>query len=261
MKLKKVLIVAVLSTVAFTSCQDNNRRDGENERVEMDRLEADREAEMRANEQRLDRESNSITARIEDNRELSTFSQGMNNAQVSNSYRQEEGPFTIFAPANSAYEQLDQTERDQMMDVQNRDRNNASMHYLMVEGRVTEDQLRQEIQNANGNYTLTTLQGEDLTATMEGEDIVLRDGSGNQARITQSDTDASNGVVHVIDGVLKPQDPNRNEAASRMRNNNNINNTGDNTNLNNNNNLNTSTNIDNRNNTGTGTNNDQRDNQ
>lgn len=219
MKLRNVMIAAVFSMVAFTSCQDNDRRNAEEaERIEMDRLEAEREAEMRVNEERLDREANSITSRIEDNRELSTFSQGMNSAEISDDYREDEGPYTVFAPVNSAYEKLDQEQRDAMMDVQNRDRNNATLHYLMVEGELTEDQLRQEVQNANGSYTLTTMQGEDLIVTLEGDNIVLKDGAGNTARITDSDPDASNGIIYVIDSYLMPKDPTRNEAANRGNN-------------------------------------------
>ncbi len=35
--------------------------------------------------------------------------------------------------------------------------------------------------------------------------VVLRDAAGNTANVIQTDVDASNGVVHVIDGVLMPQ--------------------------------------------------------
>lgn len=229
MRLGKLIIVAILSMVTLGSCQDNDRRNvEENERVEMDRIEAEREAEMRADQQRLDRESNSITARIEDNRELSTFSQGMTDARVSKNFRQDEGPYTVFAPSDEAYNNLSPEERNQVMDTQNTDRSSATMSYLIVEGRMTKDQLRQQIEGANGNYTLNTMQGEEITASMDGDDIVLKDASGNTARITDTDTEASNGIIHVIDDVLRPQDPSTNEAADRyMQNNQN------NTNLNN----------------------------
>ena len=54
-------------------------------------------------------------------------------------------------------------------------------------------------------YTLTTVNGAELTAMMDGDNVVLRDAAGNTATVTMTDIDASNGVVHVIDTVLMPQ--------------------------------------------------------
>ena len=144
------------------------------------------------------------------------------------SQMQGQGTYTIFAPSNSAYESLSETERNQMNSntPENRDRNVASINYLMVEERLTEDNLRQQIQSNNGTYTIRTMQGENITATLENNQIVLKDAAGNQARITQTDSTASDGVVHVIDGVLRPKDPTKNAAASRMSNNANTQGTG-----------------------------------
>ena len=54
-------------------------------------------------------------------------------------------------------------------------------------------------------YTLTTVNGAELTAMLEGGNVVLRDATGNTATVTQTDIDASNGVIHVIDTVLMPE--------------------------------------------------------
>lgn len=217
MKLRKFLIVAVLSAFAFTSCQDNDKK-AEEERLEMERMEAEREAEMLEQEEQREWEANSIAARVEENPDLSTFRQGMDNAQAMVVYKSEEGPFTVFAPANSAFEKVPQAQRDEMMNPQNRDKTNASMSYLVVQGELTSDQLKQQIQNNKGSYKLKTLQGEDLTASLEGDVIVLKGASGKSAKVTQADMDASNGVIHVIDMVLLPKDPTRNDASSMMQN-------------------------------------------
>lgn len=235
MRRGKLIIIAILSMVVFGACQDNEKRDVEvNERVEVDRLEEAREAELTGEQQRLDMESNSITARIEDNMELSTFSQGMTDAQVSENFREDEGPYTVFAPSDDAYTNLSPEQRNEVMNTQDQGRNSATLSYLIVEGRMTKDQLRQQIESANGNYTLNTMQGEEITAALDGNDIVLRDGAGNEARITETDTEASNGIIHVIDNVLRPQDPTQNQAAQTYiqnqtnRDNTNMNNTGNN---------------------------------
>jgi len=312
MKLKKLLIVAILSGFAFTACKnDRGVDDVDDDIVEMDRIEREREAEM-ANQRRLDAE-NSVTARIGRNQNLSTFNEEMNRTQVAQSFNRNRTSatgttgqtgsttgqtgtnnqtgtttgqtgtttgqtgtttgqtgtttgqtgtttgqtgmtgqtgqgYTIFAPSNDAYAGLTDAQRKEMSDSQNRDRNTASLNYLMVEQRLTEDQLRQEIQNANGTYNIRNMQGENITDTLEGNQVVLRDASGNQARIIESDTEASDGIVYVIDKVLRPKDPSQNAAATRTG----TNNTNTNTNTNNNRdntNTNTGTNT-NRNNTG-----------
>ena len=49
-----------------------------------------------------------------------------------------------------------------------------------------------------------TVNGADLTVSVEDGTVVLEDGQGNEAMVTQTDIEASNGVIHVIDAVLLP---------------------------------------------------------
>ncbi|HSP82234.1 MAG TPA: fasciclin domain-containing protein [Gillisia sp.] len=228
MKLKKVLIIAILSGLAFTSCKDKDRETDDDDRMEMERMDAEREreAEMRAEQQRLDRENN-VTARIQRNQNLTTFNEGWNRNRMSQNL---EGAwttsdtattrtsgtttaYTIFAPSNDAYAALTAAQRTQWQDTVRMDRNTASMNYLLVNQRVTAEQLKQQIQSGNGKYTIKTMQGENITASMEGDNIILTDAAGNKARVIESDNEGSNGVIHIIDKVLWPKDPTKNEAA------------------------------------------------
>jgi uncharacterized surface protein with fasciclin (FAS1) repeats len=59
----------------------------------------------------------------------------------------------------------------------------------------------------NGKAVLATMGGETLTATKDGDAIVLTDSAGGTATITQADQKLSNGVVHHVDGVLAPPQP------------------------------------------------------
>ncbi len=232
MKLRKVLLVAILSGIAFTSCKDNKTDNDVDDRMEMERMEADREAEMRADRERLDRENN-VTARLQRNQNLTTFNEGWNRNQISQNLEGARTPgdtttaratgttqatqrsYTIFAPSNEAYASLTEAQRTQMQDTQRRDRNVASMNYLMVNQRVTAEQLKQQIQSGNGKYAIKTMQGENITATLEGGNIILTDAAGNKARVIESDNEGSNAVIHVIDKVLWPKDPTKNEAGTR----------------------------------------------
>ena len=67
------------------------------------------------------------------------------------------------------------------------------------------ERLLQAIQDAGADgYTITTVNGGTLTAMMDGDNVVLRDAAGNTATVTQTDVEASNGVIHAIDTVLMP---------------------------------------------------------
>ena len=79
------------------------------------------------------------------------------------------------------------------------------MTYHVVEGETMAAALTAAIEGAGEEgYTLTTVNGAELTAMMQDGNVVLTDAAGNTATVTQTDIDASNGVVHVIDTVLMP---------------------------------------------------------
>lgn len=63
--------------------------------------------------------------------------------------------------------------------------------------------------------TVTTVLGEDLTVEVDGDTVYLVDGTGNRVTVTATDVDASNGVIHVIDGVLMPSSDGMSDGDSR----------------------------------------------
>ena len=76
--------------------------------------------------------------------------------------------------------------------------------YHVLAGKVTAEELGKEIKAGNGSATLKTVNGEKLTAKMDGDDVVLTDAKGGMAKVTTADVMQSNGVIHVIDTVLMP---------------------------------------------------------
>jgi len=76
--------------------------------------------------------------------------------------------------------------------------------YHVVAGKVDSKALAKMIKAGNGTATLKTVAGGTLTAKMDGMDIVLTDAKGGTAKVTIADVYQSNGVIHVIDGVLLP---------------------------------------------------------
>jgi uncharacterized surface protein with fasciclin (FAS1) repeats len=75
----------------------------------------------------------------------------------------------------------------------------------VVSGNLDESAVVAAIKSGKGKAVLTTVSGGKITASMEKEKVKLTDESGNSAFVTAADLKGSNGVVHVIDGVLMPK--------------------------------------------------------
>ena len=114
------------------------------------------------------------------------------------------GPFTVFAPTNDAFAKLPAGTVDTLVKPENKKELTSILTYHVVAGKVDSRKLAQEIKSGGGSATLKTVNGESLTAIMDGSDIVLKDAKGGTAKVTIADVYQSNGVIHVIDAVLLP---------------------------------------------------------
>lgn len=103
-----------------------------------------------------------------------------------------DGPFTVFAPTNAAFEAASATIE--------------SLTAQQVEEVLLYHVAAQEILSGNlpapgGQTTVTTAQGEDITVNVDNSGNVTLNGSVN---VIDVDRQGTNGVIHVIDGVLVP---------------------------------------------------------
>jgi len=201
MKTKFLLILLAAFAFSFTSCEDTKKK--EEEKAQMEQEEAERQAEMEAEEERMEMESNSIAAKAMATDSLSTLVSALQNAELATTFTEDEGPYTVFAPTNSAFEKVDKATLDELMKSENKDKLATVLKYHVVDDEITASDLSQMIEDAeNGEATFSTMEGAELTAMMDGENIVLKDGNGNTAKIIATDIEASNGMVHLIDGVV-----------------------------------------------------------
>ena len=220
-----IVVFSAFALISLSSCNDNDRK-ADNDQMLNDSIKMAEENRME--QERMERENSSVFAMVQEDTVLTTFSENLESNELSQNFIEDEGPYTIFAPSNVAYEELPAEERDSYNDPLNMEENNARLYYLVVDDEITASELRSEAEANDGTYTLTTMQGEDLTVTLEGDAVVLTDASGNKATIVETDIDATNGVVHVIDAVLVPSDVSTNAAGNMNRdtNTNNRNTTG-----------------------------------
>ncbi len=114
------------------------------------------------------------------------------------------GPFTVFAPVNDAFAALPAGTVETLLRPENSDQLRSVLTYHVVPGRVNAARLTQLIRRGGGHARLKTVQGGTLVARARNGGIEITDAKGRRTRVTQADLGATNGVIHVTDGVFLP---------------------------------------------------------
>ncbi|HVF82682.1 MAG TPA: fasciclin domain-containing protein [Sphingomicrobium sp.] len=114
------------------------------------------------------------------------------------------GPFTVFAPTNSAFAALPAGTVETLLQPANLQTLQTVLKYHVVPGRLTAADLMAQVRAGGGSARLTTAAGGVLTARMQGDALVLVDAKGGTATVTQADVFQSNGVIHVTNAVSLP---------------------------------------------------------
>jgi uncharacterized surface protein with fasciclin (FAS1) repeats len=114
------------------------------------------------------------------------------------------GPFTVFAPTNDAFAKLPAGTVDTLLKPENKATLVKILTYHVLPGKYTAAKLKKEVTKNGGTAMIKTVQGDNLTFTMDGADLVVKDEKGATAHITTANVMQSNGVIHVIDSVLQP---------------------------------------------------------
>ena len=114
------------------------------------------------------------------------------------------GPFTVFAPTDTAFAKLPDGTVASLVKPANKGTLTSILTYHAVAGKVTSADLIKLINAHGGEATITTVSGGELTARLSGDKIVITDAAGRATAVTTADVMTSNGVVHVTDGVFLP---------------------------------------------------------
>lgn len=115
------------------------------------------------------------------------------------------GPFTVFAPTNSAFDKLPAGTVDTLLKPENKGMLTNILTYHVVSGRFDSKAIMAKIKAGKGKAWLKAVNGGTLTAWMDGNSLILADEKGGQSRVTIADVYQSNGVIHVVDSVLLPK--------------------------------------------------------
>lgn len=147
---------------------------------------------------------NSITYSTKNSSEHTTLSEAVTAADLDDILGSD-GPFTVFAPSDQAFKKLSPEKVEELLLPHNKSKLQSLITYHMIAGHLSASKILKAMCRGAGTATFTTVQGNKLTATMEGIDIVLTDSFGNKAKITTADANQCNGVIHVIDSVILPK--------------------------------------------------------
>lgn len=115
-----------------------------------------------------------------------------------------EGPYTVFAPTNDAFAALPAGTVDTLLKPENKEKLQKILSYHVLPGKATAEVVTEMTQKGGGHAKVTTVQGEELTLKVDGDKVTVTDAKGNSATVIKADIMNSNGVVHVINGVLMP---------------------------------------------------------
>jgi uncharacterized surface protein with fasciclin (FAS1) repeats len=117
---------------------------------------------------------------------------------------QSPGPFTVFAPTNEAFKKLPAGTVDTLLKPENKDKLKAVLTYHVVAGKMSAKDLADAVEKGGGKAMLKTVEGADLTVTKAGDGLIITDAKGDKSKVTISNVNQSNGVIHVVDTVLLP---------------------------------------------------------
>ena len=118
---------------------------------------------------------------------------------------QSAGPFTVFAPTNAAFAKLPAGTVETLLKEENKAVLTSVLTYHVIPGKINSSTLVKLIKKNGGKFTAKTVQGGELSFSMKGKNIVLKDEKGGMSMVTIKDVNQSNGVIHVIDTVVLPK--------------------------------------------------------
>lgn len=139
-----------------------------------------------------------IAATLEGDRAFGTLEQVLDNAALGDVLAGT-GPYTVFAPSDAAFTATAGDLGDEAMKAQAA----AMLRAHIVPGALTRADILAAIAGKEGgSVEMRTMANSLLTFTREGETVIVSGDNGARARLTGSETLASNGVVQPVDGLL-----------------------------------------------------------
>lgn len=114
------------------------------------------------------------------------------------------GPFTVFAPNNAAFEKLGKEALGDLLKAENISKLKSILTYHVIAGNADSIAITTAIENGGGKAEFKTISGKLLIASVKEGHVYLTDENGNFVKVTKTDAQQTNGVIHTIDDVVIP---------------------------------------------------------
>lgn len=114
-----------------------------------------------------------------------------------------DGPFTVFAPDNAAFDRLPDGTVASLLEPKAKSDLSNILTYHVVSGSLDSEDVTKAL-SATGSATVTALNGKKFTVRKRGDSLFIEDGQGQLSKLTAFDIKGTNGVIHVIDTVILP---------------------------------------------------------
>jgi uncharacterized surface protein with fasciclin (FAS1) repeats len=116
-----------------------------------------------------------------------------------------EGPFTVLAPVNAAFEALPAGTVETLLKPENKETLSTILACHVIPARALAADIIGMVEDDGGEHIVDTVGGCKLTLKAEDGKVTVTDENGTVANVTIADVIQSNGVIHVIDAVLTPK--------------------------------------------------------
>ncbi len=116
-----------------------------------------------------------------------------------------EGPFTVLAPVNAAFDALPAGTVDNLLKPENKETLTKILTCHVIPAKALAADITKMVADDGGTHEVTTVGGCKLQLKADGGKVTITDEAGGVANVTIADVIQSNGVIHVIDKVLLPK--------------------------------------------------------
>ncbi|MEL6955055.1 MAG: fasciclin domain-containing protein [Pseudomonadota bacterium] len=165
---------------------------------------ADANVDRDADGGEVELDGNAITDIAAGDARFSTLVTALQAANLTDTLDNTNVEYTVFAPTNQAFTNLPEGVLVDLLQPEKQQQLQTVLTYYVVPGKLMAADLAEAIRQNGGSLSVDTVVEEDLMATIEDGMVVLTDTAGNTARVIDTDIEASNGVIHVIDTVVLP---------------------------------------------------------
>jgi uncharacterized surface protein with fasciclin (FAS1) repeats len=194
--MKKIyyLLSVLVLLVVFNGCKNANNTDAS----------LPEKKEKKVLTQKEKKQISSVMTQAMMNQDVKTFVSYLVTDGLTDMLSKEDGPFTILAPSNEAFEKLKEEVKNSIKNPKKKSFLDSVLKTHILKTDLNTVSLTQKIQEGKGMYQTVNLLGETVTFKKSGDDLIVEIKNGSQAKLVKTDIKGGNGFLHILDAVLVP---------------------------------------------------------